>query len=57
VSSDLFNSSCGLRQGDSLSPLLSVVVMEALSKMFTAIVENASVFSQAFVLGLGALMW
>lgn len=31
--------SCGFRLGDSLSPFLFVVVMEALSKMMSAIVN------------------
>jgi len=38
--SGFFSSSLGLRQGDTLSPLLFVVVMEALSKMFTATIDR-----------------
>jgi hypothetical protein len=33
--SDFFTSSRGLQQGDLLSPLLFVVVMEALTRMLT----------------------
>jgi hypothetical protein len=44
-SSGFFNSSRGLRHGDSLSPLLFVVVMEALSKLFSVTVDRGHLSS------------
>jgi hypothetical protein len=38
----LFSSSRVLRHGDQLSPLLSVVVMEVLSRMMTAKIDRGS---------------
>jgi hypothetical protein len=37
--SGFFSSSCGLRQGDPLSLIVFLIVMEALSKMIYAIVS------------------
>ena len=42
---DFFNSFHRLRKGNPLSPLLFVVVMEALSKMLTAAVDRALLLS------------
>lgn len=38
--SGFFNSSHVIRQGDQLSPLLFVVIMEALSRMLTTTVDE-----------------
>jgi hypothetical protein len=54
--SGFFSSSRGLRQRDPLSPLLFVIVMEALSKMLSATVDGG--FLSGFSVGsrnIGAL--
>lgn len=48
--SGFFGRSCDLRQEDPLYPLLFVIVVEALSKMFSIIVNG--VFFQVFPWGL-----
>lgn len=47
-----FDSSRDLRQGDSLSPLLFVIVMEALSRMVQAAVGGG--FLSGFQVGSGS---
>jgi hypothetical protein len=50
--SGFFSSSRRLRQGDSLSPLLFVIVMEALSKMFVVSIRRG--FLSGFSVGTGS---
>jgi hypothetical protein len=49
---DFFSSSRGLRQGDPLLPLLFVIVMEALSKLFTVVVHMG--YLSGFSMGFGS---
>jgi hypothetical protein len=50
--SGFFSSSRGLKQGDHLSPLLFVIVMEALSKLSSATVHRG--FLSGFSVGSGS---
>jgi hypothetical protein len=50
--SDFFSSSRGLRQSDTLLPLLFVIVMEALSKLFTVAIHRG--YLSSFSVGSGS---
>jgi hypothetical protein len=52
IPSNFFSSSRGLRQGDHLSPILFVFVMEALSKLLTATVHRGILLG--FAVGSGS---
>jgi hypothetical protein len=55
--SDFFSSSHGLRQSDPLSPLLFVIVMEALSKLFTVAVHRGYLSSFSVVFGSNRVLY
>ena len=47
--SSFFSSSCGVRQGDPLSPLLFVIGMGALSRMISTSIDSG--FLSGFFMG------